>query len=87
MTGVIDNSENTNHGTSSLYTLNIATGGSHPQSPPTPRSPAAAAHARSLAGLTSHGGELYVTTTGTSTGTGRIYRVDPDTLTGTQIGG
>ena len=33
-------------------------------------------------GVASHNGELYVTTTGT----GRLYRIDPDTLTVTQIG-
>ena len=37
----------------------------------------------SLGGVASHGGELYVTATGAA---GRLYRVDPDTLTGIQVG-
>ena len=37
----------------------------------------------SLGGVASHGGELYVTATGAA---GRLYRVDPDALTGIQVG-
>ena len=68
----------------SLYTLDITTGEATLVATNTQITGGGTSSGKgtSLSGVASHNGELYVTTTGT----GRLYGVDLDSLTGTQIG-